>query len=904
MAVLQVLNLRVAHESPFLLLALNIVFFGGVSLFIAILAGRSYVERGGVGLLMLGCGALAWGAAGLLAPAILARDANLAVTVHNSLACLAAACHLAGAVLSRWSGRRRRATRPWLTAGYGLTLAAVALVTAATFAGWMPIFFVQGRGGTTVRFFVLWSAIAMFGFAAVLLWAHQRRSPSRFLYWYALALALIASGLLGLTLQPNVGSAMGWTSRAAQCLGGGYMLLAALAAVRESRSWLIPMAAALLEIEQRYHALADVMAEAVIVHRDGRIIYANRAALRLCGAETPAQLRERAVTDLLAPGAGQAPDERISAPATAGGPTRWEQTLVSLDGRPVPVEATEIHIAYEGQPAVLSVLRDIAERRRGEEARRQHRAELERRVEERTAELRQSQALLRGFFDSPGAMCGIVEVVGSDVRYVAANNGTAALHGLQPAEMAGRWASQLGFQKEAIELYLRNYEKCRATGSPAYFEYSRMIGHEMRWFSATVTHLGADPGAPPRFGFVAMDVTEHRRAEEEHRKLERQMQQAQKLESLGVLAGGIAHDFNNILMAILGNLDIAMGEIPADSPARSNLGEAAKAVQRAAGLCREMLAYAGKGRFVVSRFSLTQLIRDMSRMLEVSVSKKATLRYALAETLPAIEADATQIRQIVLNLVINASEALGDSEGRITISTGVMDCDRADLDTPWLEERSLPAGRYVCLEVDDTGGGIDPEALPRIFDPFFTTKFAGRGLGLAAVQGIVRGHRGTLKVSSEVGKGTRFRVLLPASATPPEALTSEASGAETWRGHGTILLVDDEESIRAVGERMLRDMGFEVIAAKDGREALDCFRRRPDDVTCVLLDLTMPQMDGEDVYRELRRVRPDIRVILSSGYNEEDVAQRFVGQGLAGFLQKPYAHAALAAKLREALEGA
>lgn len=406
-------------------------------------------------------------------------------------------------------------------------------------------------------------------------------------------------------------------------------------------------------------------------------------------------------------------------------------------------------------------------------------------------------------------------------------------------------------------------------------------------------------GKPAVLLFIR-DIEERKQAEEERRKMDTQIQQTQKLESLGVLAGGIAHDFNNLLMAILGNIDLALLDLSPSSPSRGNLMEAAKASQRAADLCRQMLAYSGKGRFISELINLNEIIEDMKHMLEVSVSKKAMLRYNFVPNLPSIEADATQMRQIIMNLVINASDAIGEKSGFISLSTGVMMCDRTYLSETWLNE-GLPEGAYVYIEVADTGCGMDPAMLPKIFDPFFTTKFTGRGLGLAAVLGIVRSHRGAIKLFSERGRGTTFKILLPAVEGAAEHAEGVRGMAQGWQSSGTVMLVDDEETIRALGKRMLERLGFTVVTASNGREALDLYRERPDGFDCIILDLTMPRMDGEEAFRELRKIRKDVRVIMSSGYNEQEITHRFSGKGPAGFIQKPYQVETLAAKLKEVL---
>ena len=377
---------------------------------------------------------------------------------------------------------------------------------------------------------------------------------------------------------------------------------------------------------------------------------------------------------------------------------------------------------------------------------------------------------------------------------------------------------------------------------------------------------------------IARDISEKRRMQDE-------LVKTQKLESLGVLAGGIAHDFNNILMAIIGNADLAMMRLNKESPVIENLRNIERAAAKAADLAKQMLAYSGRGRFIVEQIDLNHLLQDILYMLEVTISKNVLLRLNLAPTLPAIEVDATQVRQVVMNLVINASEAIGENSGVIAISTGCMECDNNYLKDVWLTE-NLREGLYVYLEVADTGCGMDKDTMEKIFEPFFTTKFTGRGLGMAAVMGIIRGHHGAIKIYSEPGKGSTFKILLPASGKPATISNSD-DFSDNWKGDGTVLLVDDEESVRGLGKEMLQLLGFEVITANDGIEAVAVFKANPS-VSLVILDLTMPCMDGEHCFQELKQLRPDIKVIMSSGYNEQEVTQKFVGKGLAGFVQKPY----------------
>ncbi|MGE5784370.1 MAG: PAS domain S-box protein [Myxococcales bacterium] len=401
---------------------------------------------------------------------------------------------------------------------------------------------------------------------------------------------------------------------------------------------------------------------------------------------------------------------------------------------------------------------------------------------------------------------------------------------------------------------------------------------------------------------LMQDLTDIWRAETEQRRLQQQVMQAQKLESLGVLAGGIAHDFNNLLTSILGNADLAIRELAATDPARVFLTDIERVSRRAADLCRQMLAYSGKGRFIVQPFSVNDIVRAMAHLLSVSVSKRAELKYEMGKDLPSVVVDATQIRQVVMNLITNASEAIEKPDGVVTLSTGVLEYGTSDLQDVIGDGEMHAPGRYVYIEVRDTGCGMSPETLTRIFDPFFTTKFTGRGLGLAAVMGIVRGHKGLLQVRTKKGEGTCFKVLLPAEDVAAEAVEPVSGPSSSWRGSGLVLLVDDDESIRRTGRGLLEAAGFDVLTAADGWEALEQYRTH-EGVRLVILDLTMPRLDGEGCFRELLRLDPQVRVIMASGYNEQDVVNRFRDKGPEGFVQKPYNTADLMPKIRKALRG-
>lgn len=396
------------------------------------------------------------------------------------------------------------------------------------------------------------------------------------------------------------------------------------------------------------------------------------------------------------------------------------------------------------------------------------------------------------------------------------------------------------------------------------------------------------------------EIGERERAEDERRALEAQFLQAQKLESMGILAGGIAHDFNNILVGIMGNVDLAQTGLTAGEDVQINLKEIETASRRAADLCNQMLAYSGKGKFVVEKVDLNEVVTETTHLLEASVSKKHELKFLLSEKLPCIEADATQIRQVIMNLITNGSEAIGEASGVIRITTGVMDCDAAYLAKNWLKE-PLPEGRYACIEICDTGCGMAPETLHKIFDPFFTTKFTGRGLGMAAVLGIVRGHHGAIIIQSKLSEGSTFTVLFPAANAEVTPSPESALGPEKLERGGTVLLVDDEKVVRDVVKRMLELLGFSVLTASDGIEALSCVEEHRGEIACVILDLAMPNMGGEETFLELRSRRIDVPVILASGYTEQEVKIRLNDAGRVQFLHKPYRTGDLKERLAKAM---
>jgi PAS domain S-box len=420
-------------------------------------------------------------------------------------------------------------------------------------------------------------------------------------------------------------------------------------------------------------------------------------------------------------------------------------------------------------------------------------------------------------------------------------------------------------------------------GETAFLDAS---GREVPVSEMIVLHRG-ESGRPAMLSFVARDITRLKEAEHGRLESERSLFQAQKLESLGVLAGGIAHDFNNLLTVMLGNATLARLDTVADSPAERAIHQIELAALRAADLCRQMLAYSGRGRLATDLVDLTRSVEQTIELLKVSISKKCTLEFDLAHDLPPVKGDATQLNQIAMNLVINASDACGEQGGRIVVRTGLLHADRAYLSSTYLAP-ALEPGPYVFLDVSDNGCGMPPDVVERMFEPFFTTKFSGHGLGLSAVLGIARSHGGTVKVETAAGRGTTFRLLLPVADGAPAVANQPPAPPETLVGTGRILVVDDEDAVRQTAALILERFGFTVVSAANGREGVDLFARTPADFRLVLMDLTMPVLDGIEAFNEIHGLSPDTPVILMSGYNRHESAERFAGRGLAGFVQKPF----------------
>jgi len=530
--------------------------------------------------------------------------------------------------------------------------------------------------------------------------------------------------------------------------------------------------------------------------------------------------------------------------------------------------------------AMISVIRDITERH------------------EREARLRLFEAALRNVRESILMTDADLNVPGPQIIY--ANPAFEQMTGYSLAELAGQTPrmlqgphtsrdtlARLRVSLERHETFVGEVVNYRKDGTPYTVEWS--IG-PVRDETGRVTNYVA----------VQRDVTERKRIEE-------RLLEAQKLESLGVLAGGVAHDFNNLLMAVLGNVDLVQAQLPDSSPANAPLGQIKLAARRAADLTSQMLAYAGKGHFVTSLLDLNEVIVEMAHLLKTSTHRTASLSFSLTARLPQIEADPTQIRQVAMNLITNAAEAIGERAGAIRLETSRLVASRRYLGECVLG-RDLAPGEYVALTVADSGCGMDAATQARIFEPFFTTKFTGRGLGLAAVHGIVRSHRGAIHVESRPDDGTTLTVLFRAAApfdavlaaTPPHAAAPPIH-RESAANKVLVLVIDDDQIVREASRKIVELLGYAALAAGSAEEGLATMREHAGEINCVLLDMVMPNISSEAMLANLRALRPDVPVLLMSGYNADEVNRRMEGRGLAGFLQKPFTLDQLRAALALAL---
>ena len=656
---------------------------------------------------------------------------------------------------------------------------------------------------------------------------------------------------------------------------------------RELQSRLDEAAETLRALTSREVMVQNMAEGGLTLTRDGLILFSNHQFASILGLPLDRVIGSP-VHEFVA--AEDAPVVHALLAGTAG--PAAEARLKNVDSALVPVHLSASAFLLDDAECVCLIVTDLTERRRILEIQRAE--ELSRESEARLRALGDNLpegAIFRYREDLDGSRhlefvsAGIERLIG--VPAAEALHDFAAVHRLILPEDLERYQAAVDRSRQQLlrfEIELRH--RHRTTG-------------ELRW--ALLRSMPSRlPNGSTVWEGIMLDVTEQKRAGEQLRVRENQVRQAQKMESIGALAGGIAHDFNNLLTGILGNASLALDSMSSWDPNRSLIEDLMVSATRAADLTRQLLAYAGKGRFVVQPIKISETVRRLSGLVRSSVPASIGIDFDLAEDIASAEADSGQIQQVLMNLVLNASEALGAQPGTITIYTGARYLDAAAIEQFRLD---IPEGAYVCLEVRDTGPGMDQAIQEKVFEPFFTTKFAGRGLGLAAVHGIVRAHKGAVLVDSRPGNGAQFTVLLPVAGAATPSTRSTVATAHSLSGEGTVLVVEDEAAVRSVAKVALERSGYRVLLAPNGIEALNVFRQAPDQISVVLLDWTMPLMSGEETLNRLRDIRPNIPVLLSSGYNQAEFTERFSGQGLTGFIGKPYSAANLVARIKSAIAG-
>jgi len=634
--------------------------------------------------------------------------------------------------------------------------------------------------------------------------------------------------------------------------------------------------------EERFQAVYEQsrLGIALVTAGELRFVSANSAYCRMLGF-TEAELRERSAFDVIHPDDRAGARRAATSPAAAP-PLPIEQRQVRKDGGVIWARVLTSPLRDEtGREALwLAMIEDISDAKRAEEA------------------LRESEARMRAIVET--AVDGIV-TIGEGGRIESFNPAAERLFGYTASEAIGQNVSLLmpAPYREEHDDYLRNY---LATGVRKVIGIGREVvgrhkdGSE---FPIDIAVTEFRLGERRLFTGIVRDLTARKLAEEGRAQAEEQLRQSQKLEAIGQLAGGVAHDFNNTLGVITGYGERARKQIPEGHPARPRLEQMIKAAERAAGLTRQLLAFSRKQVMEPRLLELNAVVSDLDKMLRRVVGEDVEIEVRAAERLGTVRVDPTQIQQIIMNLVVNARDAMPKG-GRLTIETADAEFDESYA----AEHPPAKAGRFVMLAISDTGIGMDAETQRRIFEPFFTTKPAGEGtgLGLATVYGIVKQSGGYIWVYSEPGQGTTFKVYLPCVDEPTPAEAAAAAATPAPRGHETVLLVEDTESLREMIREVLAEQGYTVLLASQGEEALALAREHEEAIDLLLTDVVMPKLGGGDLARQLRRLRPAVRVLYMSGYTNGAVSRQGVLDEGVVLLEKPFTGDRLAHAVREALD--
>ncbi|HTX18847.1 MAG TPA: PAS domain S-box protein [Bacteroidota bacterium] len=634
---------------------------------------------------------------------------------------------------------------------------------------------------------------------------------------------------------------------------------------------------ALRESEERFHRLFDLSPDAFLIfdpfssETEWPILDCNQSACEMNGY-TREELIGKSVYFLDPIQETHEGREAYLKGIRQGKILRFEATHRHSDGHLFPIEVSNSIMTFRGRQLVFGIDRDITERKSAEE------------------KLRRSDEIIK-------RVNSLILIADANGQITYASPSLKPLLGYEAAEVLGDGWWRLSQdnpreQEEAKEKVARTAAGEIPIREEAYETMEKTKEGETRWI------LWQDSkGVGGELIGVGQDITDRKKAEDALRR-------AQKLESIGTLAGGIAHDFNNLLNAMLGQSALALGKLPADSRAKYHIEKSIQAADRAADLTRQLLAYSGKGKFVTEEFDLNLLVQENAQLLRVSVSKTAQLKYEMHPSPLFVHGDVGQIQQVIMNLIINASEAMGSNPGSITIRTNHIEIADDSARYNQYTGDLLPPGRYVLLQVTDTGGGMSKDVMARIFDPFFTTKFTGRGLGLAAVLGIVRGHKGGVRIESEVGRGTTFEIVFPLASGAAKAENQASREMLPMDGAGrTILVIDDEESVVDLLNDVLTGAEFKVLQALDPIDGISIYREHHKEIALVVLDYSMPNIDGKATFEELVKINKEVRVLLCSGYSEEEMQSGFGEVRPTGFIKKPYRPSELLARVSGILLG-
>lgn len=641
---------------------------------------------------------------------------------------------------------------------------------------------------------------------------------------------------------------------------------------------------ALRKSEAKYRDLVEDAGE--LIHRlapDGTIEYVSPAAKRLMGY-TSQDLIGKSCFEFLPADAAETIRDGLQAYVSSKSrdPIRFDYRAYHKDGRTRWLQQTT-RLVFDGDEPVslVSIAQDVTDRKEAEEKLHQTQVRLNQLIQQVPAVLWTTD---RDLIVTSRAGMGLGPL--DDVVESALGRRVEDLLAILGHENPGR----------VLDLHRRALAGER-------FSYDSQMG-DYTFHNIIEPLRGPDESIIGVLG-LSVDATERVRMTAERQQLESRMQHTQKLESLGVLAGGIAHDFNNLLMGVLGNASLIMMDLDEDSTLRAPLQDIERAARRAAELCGQMLAYSGRGPFVLMSIDVNEVMSDVLRLVNASSPKQIGIELDLDEHLPLIEGDSSQIHQVCMNLVINAVEAVGDNPGTVRISTAARELTDGDLQSFYYPVETIETNRFVVITVQDDGCGMSRDVIDRVFEPFYTTKFTGRGLGMAVVSGIVRSHHGAIRIESEIDEGTTFTIALPAAAKPvSEPPPVSPADSATWTASARALVIDDEEAVCRVAEKSLARCGLIVSVAFDGEEGMEVYRAA-DSIDIVVLDMTMPKMNGAEVYKALRAIDPNLPIIISSGYSgSEAMAQVDVNGGPTEFLQKPYRPQELISCVRSLLDSA